>query len=248
MRKNILMISLGMIFLLTIMINFVSSEFYMWNEVTNLEEQNVTDLHGLYKLDDTTEGFNWGNFEYDFTISYSTQDLPYNITTTSVDWCNLTIVHYANDYDNDGNYLNTTITENSLYFDSGLYSGEVDLVIKSADVVITDMKCHYTNSSSLYEDNILVGRYSAYFTSTQCSECSEFTLEELSNELDRADEITETELEIYEIVGTIIDLNYRLWLIASWIIKIFLLVVTFVLVFSGVYYLYQFMSDIARRI
>lgn len=246
MRKNIITLTIGIIFLLMVMLNFVNSEIYMWNEVSLDSEENITNLHGLYTLKDVDVAF--GNYEYDFELAYSTQDLPFNLTGGQVDYCNLTYAHYSNDYDSEGNFLNTTITTNSLYFSSGLNSGVVDIKMKRNDNLITDMRCHYTDGNYLYQDNILVGRYSMYVPSTECNRCTEFTLEELSNELERSQEVTERELEIYEIMGVIIGLNYRLWLIMSWIIKIFLLVVTFVLVFSGVYYLYKFLEDIARRI
>jgi hypothetical protein len=229
-----------------LLVTTASAEIYMWNEVTLDTENNITNLHGLYTLKDV-DSF-WGNYEYDFELHYSTQDLPFNLTGGQVDYCNLTYAHYSNDYDSEGNFLNTTITETTLNFDSGLSSGVIDIEMKRNDNLITDMRCHYTDGDYLYQDNILVGRYSVYVPSTQCNRCTEFTLEELSNELERSQEVTERELQIYEIVGTIIELNYRLWVIVSWIVKIFLLVITFVLVFSGIYHLYKFMEDLARRI
>ncbi len=229
-------------------VNLVSSEIYLWNDVIIHQEENITTYHAFYKLDDTSEGFRWRNKEVPVKFFYNIQSLPYNLTGGSVDWCNFSIDHYANEYDDEGNYLNTTLNHQSLYFSNGSYSGTITINIKDADEVIADVDCHYSSQDVLYQEHALIGRFDTTIPSYECRGCTEFTLEELSDEIERADEITEYELKIYDIVGTIIWLNYRLWLIASWIIKIFLLVFAVGLVFGGVYYLYKFLEDISKRI
>jgi hypothetical protein len=93
-----------------------------------------------------------------------------------------------------------------------------------------------------------MGRVDTFFGSYACEDCEEYSLEELSNQIDRAEEITEDELEIYDIIQQIVSLNFRLWLIASWLTKIFFLLFTIGLIFAGVYYVYRFLNDIANKI
>lgn len=248
MKKTILTITISVIFLLTIMTSFVNSEIFLWNDVSVVQAENTTTHHAFYKLDDTSEGFRWRNKGVPVTFDYTTQNLPYALTYGNVDWCNLTIIHYANDYDNDGNYINTTTEVQSYYFNSGVNTGSVTINLKDADEVSGDMKCHYENQNDLYQDNILAGSLTTYLPSYECKGCSEYTLEELSKAVEQNDEKTASELKVYGIVGTLVGLNYRFWLIASWIIKLGLLLVAVGLVFGGVYYLYKFLRDISDRI
>jgi hypothetical protein len=242
--KNLILFMILGIFL----VSGVSAEIFLWNEVTTTESQNITRLHAFYKLEDTSEGFKWRNRKVPVTFDYSTQNLPFALTYGVVDWCNLSIIHYENDYDSEGNYLNTTTSIQSYYFSAGINTGSVTIDMIDGDEVSADMVCHYTDTRSLYQDNILAGRFNTKVPSYECKGCEDFTLEELSDEIERSDEITESELKIYDVIGTIIDLNYRLWLIASWIIKLFMLVFAVGLLFGGVYYLYKFLEDIARKI
>lgn len=234
-------------FLLTSM-SFVSAEVYLWNDVVVNSVDNTTIYHSFYKADDTSEGFRWRNKEIPIEFFYNIQPLPFSFTYGVVDWCNFTIIHYANDYDDEGNYLNTTIETQNLFFTNGSASGSLFVNLKDADEVSGDVVCHYTDGLSLYQEHVLVGRFDTIIPSYECRGCTEFSLEELSDEIERTSEITENELRIYEITGTIVDLNYRLWLIVSWIIKIFLLVFAIGLLFGAVYYIYKFLEDIARRI
>jgi hypothetical protein len=230
------------------LISSVSAEVFLHNDVSVDYTTNITNHHVLHILEDTSEGFRWRNREVPVTLDYSTQNLPFALTYGTSDWCNLSITHYANEYDDEGNYLNTTTTIQSFYFTTGINTGSVTTDMKDADTLIADMRCHYTDSRSLYQDNILVGRTSTRVPSYECKGCDDFTLEELSGELEKSEEITASELRIYDVINTIIGLNYRLWLIASWIVKLFLLVGAIALLFGGVYYLYKFLEDIAKRI
>lgn len=248
MRKNILMVLFGMIFLLMAVLNSVSSEIYLFNDVSVSNITNTTDFHAFYKLIDTSDGFRWRNKGVLVEFDYLTQALPFVLVSGSVDWCNLTFVHYANDYDNDGNYIGTNTSIVNYYFTNGSNSGTEKFNLKDADEVSADMICHYTNQSEIYIDNILAGSLTTYIPSYECKGCTEFTLEELSNEIERSDEITESELKIYDISETIISFNYRLWLYGSWIIRLFLLIGAIGLIFSAVYYIYKFLVDIKNRI
>lgn len=236
------------IFLLASMFSFVSGEIYLWNNDAVSIADNTTTHHAFYKLDDTSEGFRLRNKGVDVEIYYHTQNLPYALTYANVDWCNLTIIHYQNEYDDDNNLVNYTTEVQSYYFNSGTNSGSVFVNLKDADELSADFKCHYENQGDLYQDNILVGSFSTYTPTYECKGCSDYTIEELSNAVEQSEEITESELKVYEIIGTIMGLNYRVWLIASWIIKLGLLLLAVGLVFSGVYYIYRFLQDISRRI
>ena len=252
MKLKFLIAILGIIFFL----NFVSAEVMLWNNVIIDRTENLTTYHAYYTLDDTSlRGF---CFQKDIpvVIQYNVESLPYSLTGGQVDWCNLTIKQYRNTYGTafawsqgvTAELLNTTYEEQSVYFDSGAYDGFIQLNMKQKDSAIIDMKCHYTDADYLYEDNALIGRFTTYLSSYECEGCSQYTLEELSNEVEYADERTANELEIYDKLQTAMVWNYQVWLIISWIIKIGMVLLAVGLIFAGVYYFYIFFKQIGDEL
>jgi hypothetical protein len=110
------------------------------------------------------------------------------------------------------------------------------------------MECHYTNSSTLYVENVLVGQYTTYFPAFECIGCTDYTIEELSNEIERTDEYIEDQTEIYGFIQGFLEINYKLWLIASWLVKIAFVIISISLVFLGIYYLYNLFKDVEKQI
>jgi hypothetical protein len=94
----------------------------------------------------------------------------------------------------------------------------------------------------------LVGQFDVFLPSYECKGCEEYTLEELSNQIEKNEEITLNELTIYENIQKAVDWNFTIWLIISWIIKIGFIIIAVGLIFVSVYYFYQFLQDIARNV
>ena len=253
MKKQIITI-IGMIFLLA-MISNVQSEEYLYNTVSLYPDESIVNLHLFYWFDDTSVSGIGMNKDIPITLYYVVQDLPYNLTYGNVDWCNFTIIHYQNIYGalsliygGGLAFLNQTTEIQSFYFDSSLTSGIVKINARSRDIIQADMKCHYTNVSDLYENNILVGRFTTYMPSFECSTCTQYDFEQLTNRIDTADNITQNELIIYNKIQTVVNWDFQIWLILSWIIKIVFLLIAVGLIFSGVFYFYQFLQKISEEI
>ncbi len=247
MKYKIITLMISMIFLLGIM-PLVSAEIYLWQDVILSRSANTTTDHIYIQLDDTSEGFKWRNRQVPITLKFFTQDLPFNLTFGQVTSCNFSYTTFQNTYDNEGNFLSDTKVSDSFFFTSGINEGEVTLFLKDDDDITADFKCFYTNTDSLYEDNALIGRITTFLPSFECRGCTEFTLEELSNEVERSEEITVNELAVYRIIQEIINKNFQLWLIASWIVKLFLVIFAVGLIFASFYYMWKFFEDIADRI
>ena len=249
MMKYKLITIMSMIFLLGIM-PFVSAEIYLWTDVITNKKTNTTSHHAYYQLDDTSDGFKWRNKEVPITIKFTTEDLPLNLSAGhgQVTSCNFSFTSFHNNYDDEGFFLGDTTESGSFFFDSGVNQGEVTILLKDDDDITADFKCFYTNNEFLFDDSILVGRISTFLPSFECKGCTEFTLEELSDEVERAEEITDNELAVYRIIQDVIQRNFQLWLIASWIAKLFLVIFAVGLIFASFYYMWKFFEDIADRI
>ncbi len=249
MKYKIITIIMSMVFLMAIM-PMVSAEVYLWQDVILNKAQNTTTHHIYYQLDDTSEGFKWRNREVPIEITFFTQDLPFNLSAGhgQVTSCNFSFTSFHNIYDDEGNFLSDSTESGSFFFDSGINEGSQTFLLRDDDDITADFKCVYTDNNFLYEDNALIGRISSFLPSFECRGCTEFTLEELSNEIERAEEITTQELSIFRIIQDLINRNFQLWLIASWIVKIFFIVFAVALIFSSAYYMWKFFEDIAQRI
>lgn len=250
MMKKIMILMTG-ILLLASMVNLASAEVYMWNSVIINQDDDIVRYHAYYQFEDTSERSIGRNKDIPVTFTYVVEALPYNLTGYGgeVDWCNFTINSFHNIYDNEGFLINTSIENQNVYFGTGgLSTDSITVNVRDADDIIADMDCHYTNSSTLYVEHALIGRFDTYIPSFQCKGCEDYTLEELSGEIERSDEITENELGIYRVAQSIIDLNYKLWTIVSWIVKLLLLFVAIWLIFASIYWLYKYFEDVARAI
>ncbi len=238
---------MSMILLMAIM-PMVSAEVYLWQDVLVNRQLNTTTHVLYYQLDDTSEGFKWRNRQVPIEISFFTQDLPFNLSVGQVTACNFSFSSFHNEYDDEGNFIGDSVESGSQFFTSGINEGSQTFLLRDDDDISAKFTCFYTNTDSLYEDNALIGRLSSFLPSFECKGCTEFTLEELSNEIERAEEVTDNELGIYRIVQQVIDRNFQLWLIVSWIAKLFLVIFAVGLIFASFYYMWKFFEDIAERI
>jgi hypothetical protein len=116
--------------------------------------------------------------------------------------------------------------------------------LRSRDSLRVIMDCHYTDPTYLYVENILVGRFYTYIPSFECVGCEEYSLEEVTHQTDVQEEITQNELGIYTKIQAIIGWNWTIWLIIGWIIRFAFLMIALMLLFSGVYYYYKFLTNL----
>ncbi len=247
MKYKIITTIMSMILLMAIM-PMVSAEIYLWQDVLVDKKLNTTTHVLYYQLDDTSEGFKWRNKQVPIEITFLTQDLPFSVPNGTVTACNFSFTSFHNEYDDEGNFLGDSLESGSQFFTSGVNEGSQTFLLKDDDDISAKFTCFYTAGSVLYQDNALIGRLSSFLPSFECRGCTEFTLEELSNEIERAEEITDNELGIYRIVQDVVNKNYQLWLVASWIVKLFLVIFAVGLIFASFYYMWKFFEDIADRI
>ena len=231
----------------------ISSEMSLWNSVIKDTDNSLVKQHLYYWFDDTSANGVGRSKVIPIYLLYNVQALPFNLTGGEVDWCNLTISHFVNEYvENNGLYsyvVNHTHTDvSSYYFDSGADSDMLEFDMKANDVLIADMTCHYTDVNYLYEQNLLIGSITTYTPSFECKGCTQYTLEELSNQIAQQENITQNELAVYTSIQSGVNWNFEIWLIISWIVKIGFIVVGLFLIFAGAYYLYKFLENLGREI
>lgn len=258
MKIQLLTLMMGMILLMAIMPTFVSSEIYLWNSVVKDNVTSVVKYHAFYFFDDTSAKGIGKQKDVPLTLMYQVQSLPLTLDSgNQIDWCNLTISHYHNIYGTTfiawqgflgGELLNTTTTTQNLYFNSGSSSDKITINMRDKDYLTATFTCHYTNNTNLYEKNILAGNFATYMPSFECEGCSQYSLEELSQQTEKQSEITTNELAIYDKIQIAIDWNFQIWLILSWILKIAFIFVGIGLIFASVYYFYIFFKKLGEAI
>lgn len=263
MKNKNLVFAVGMIFLLLIISN-ISAEVFLWDSVTKDNSTQIVNYHVYYQFDDTsTTGIGLSQ-DTPITLVYHVEALPLDLTPDganfgNIDYCNLTISHTKYIYGTNfvafegfsqGELLNTTVETQNIYFgtNASINTGSIVLLLRNRDSVVADMKCHYTTLDGLYENNILGGFLTTYMSSYECSQCVDFSLEQLSNMAEKNQNITANQLSIYTNIQKVVDFNYQIWLILSWVFKIGMIFVAVGLVFAGVYYFYVFFSNIAKEL
>jgi hypothetical protein len=249
MKNKKIILAIVSVLLLVNLFTIISAEVFLWDSVITDKTNSIVNYHGYYQFEDTTAQMSGANTEIVVHLWYEVQELPLILTGSygAVDWCNFTIQHYKNTFDNLGNILNATNEIQSYYFTTGAFNSSIiNINAKNKDSIIADMKCHYNDSRGLYYGNILAGKFTTYISTYECSTCSDYSLEELSNMAKMNENITANELTIYDRIQTFVDWNFTIWLIVSWIVKIGLIFIAVALIFAGAYFLYKFISDMGK--
>lgn len=245
--KNKIMISILAIFIL-LSIQFTSAEIFLWQDTAVINDTQIVRYHAFYQFEDTSASNVGRNKPIDITLSYDVEALPYPFLTFGVvDYCNFTVQHYINEFDEQGFIINTSYEVQNIFFGTNVsQSGEITTSLVDKDTLIADMDCHYTDVNSLYEDSVLVGRYTTFMPSFECKGCGEKSLEELSKEIETNEAILSKELTFYRNIQNLISMNFQLWIIISWFIKISLLFVALGLLIGGVYILYKMFEEFLK--
>lgn len=239
-----------------ILLGSVKAEVSLWqNQLMNglssgsINLNSTVQDHIFYQFDDTSLNDVGRNKPISLRLEYSIPALPYASTSSTVDWCNVTLRHFKNIYNDDGNRINVTMEMQSYYYSSSPATlGEINLDMRSDDVLSGDIYCHYTNVSALYESTIPVGIWNTYLPSYQCSGCKDYSYEVLTNELDTLDSRLSDQTQIYSSIQTFADYNFQVWLIIKWIVAIAFFIIAIYLIFYSMYFVYRTFKQIEGEI
>lgn len=260
MNKKILV---GMIaFCLLLSISLASAEVYFWNEVKIRNDSNSVSHYGYFQFYDDIEALTgldqilldlkktlYAGRHVDLILRGIVENMPFDTGNYTVDYCEWNITHIQMEYDNEGNLISSTeVLHEFIYITNVTNETTIHLELKNRDSLIYDLRCYYNDSNFLYDESILFGRVATFYQANKCNDCKEFTIEELSNEIERTDEILIEELTIYGVIQNVVGFNFQIWLIISWFIKILFLLVAVGLIFMSVYYFYRFLKDVESRI
>jgi len=250
----------------------VNAEVYFQSIVTNDYSLNTTTQKAYYTLDDVQEPISswayviWGsplnplttplgfllqdrNKPVDIQIFAQTQNLPYNLTYGNADWCNISLTLFKNEYNEKSEITNTSIIKESYYFTATPATLTIinkQLMLKDQLIVLAT--CHYTDTRSLYEDNVLVGQLTSFVPAFQCEHCAGQSVESLEDYVASEDLQMQKSTEIYNFFQNIITYNYTFWLILSWLFKIGALFVGIMLIFAGAFFVYYLFKKLKGSI
>lgn len=145
-----------------------------------------------------------------------------------------------------GGVFNTTIIED--YIGCGGGKGTCDntntpvffvtqeFFLSEGQWLSVDLTTLFNETSGIEEDTIC--RYSVSYDSINCDSCGEASFEEVISRIDEREETFQTVSTIYSFMNAFVNLNYKLWVYLSWIVKIVALVGTVFFFFYSLYWLY----------
>lgn len=260
--KNKLILGFGIVLILFMMVG-VRGEMTLWSDIVIDEDNSAVAHHSYYQYYDDIEASD--TFESIFIELKKSllagrtnnvylwaiiEPMPYDAGNFTINYCDYNVTHIKNDYDNDGNLINVTEVDYGFTYPSLVSANTTYLYLKlkNRDSLVTDIRCFYNDSDYLYDQNFLGGRGGIYLPANKCGDCEEYTLEELSDEIERTDEIIIEKTRIYNLIQSVMDFNFQIWLYVYWIIKLTLFLAGIGLLFYGVYHLYLFIRDIERKI
>ena len=252
MKNKILM--LFALFLILGSLSFVNAEMYFTGNCEVTANATTTSFGTLSFEDTSLEGVGKHKIvEVDLWVKIL-YTLPYEINGINLTDCTATYRFYQNFYDDEGNLLNVTLTTFLQYFNAS-YSGlgklyEFDMVDR--DILKIDLECHYESAvDTTMCEEINANEYAFFWfdaPSMECAKCERYDFDEIITEYMESQEYAETYLQVFNDVRTLSNNNLEVWLIAYWIVRIFLFILLIMLIFASAYWIYDFFKRIARTI
>lgn len=257
--KHKLLLTLFVIICLSFILTSVNAEVNFWEQTAiNANDNSVSDHTYVQFYDDI---YDTNPLVLDLKksllsgrtvpvlISADVQAMPFVTANYTILYCNWTVLVTQNNYDSSGNLISASIgTISVLFQNNSANNTQMSFALKNRDSLVSDLKCFYDSGSHLFEENILFGDTAVYFPANKCNECTQYSIEELSNEVARIDETTTKETSIYNGIQTVISYNFQIWLIASWLIKIAFIFVGIGAIFLGVWWVYEYLREIEKQI
>ena len=259
-QKNKRLGSFIAIFLVAVILSImpVLAEVTLWTSTIVNNQTQIVRYHAYYQISDTSVTNVGKVVTTPILLYYTVEPLPFNLTYGQVDWCNFTVIQFHNIYEarlggnfERGDYalVNTSLITQSIYFsNSGFSSGVLQFDLLANDNIVADMDCHYTNVNSLFQDEVLIGRFTTFMPSYKCEDCTQYTLEELSDLTKQQANVTANSIAVYDNIQKIINYNFQIWVIFSWVVKIGFIILAVGLVFSVGYSMYKYLVELEKEI
>jgi hypothetical protein len=243
--KNILLM-IAFLFLLNI--NLLNADMTMFNYISIRESEQVVRYSGSYYFDDTSDLGVGKSTGIPMAFYIVIQALPFTLDYGEVTWCNFTLSHYANIYNSEGDKINSTVYTTSSYYEATntTTTNIAYVTAYASDYVIGYVDCYYNDSRDLFSESDLFGRFDTLMPTYECKGCTDYTIEQLTNEVEKGEQVTESQLSIFSILDKIVDYNWTVWLIISWLLNIVFLGVAISLIFYGVYFYYNLFRELAK--
>jgi hypothetical protein len=189
----------------------------------------------------------------DISISVLHQyGFPYDLGGINITGCNLTVTHHQNNYDADGNLVNTTISIDSYIIGSFGGGNLYPATIYNKDMLDLNLECYYTDQPN---DTILqsvqgsdIANIWFRMPSFSCAKCERMDFEEIVNAYLEARTTSTNYLQIFDDFANFSNNNYDVWLFVYWILKIFLYIVGASLVFIAGFWVYNFLKRMGESI
>lgn len=241
-----------------LLLGVASAELYVAGEVlVNNQTQTVTHRMTYKIIDTSASGVGTGKY-VPVGVYANIQPLPYDIGSyypqyagAIVDWCNYTVDQDKNIYNSEGKIINQTYETYNIFYNGSLPSGASDyhqFSLLALDSLRTFVTCHYTDVRTVGIDGVLFGTAEAFFPAFECKNCESNSFEELARSNENVQLSIDKEVSIYQTMHRLIKFNWNIWIILSWIFKIGMIFVAFMLLIKGIFFIYHFIKEIQEHV
>jgi hypothetical protein len=249
MKNKILVGIIALIFL----ISLTSAEVNVFQSVIIDNQTSSVTQHTSFQLEDTSSSLLLLHKYVPVNVIYSTQDLPFSLGDSRgfIENCTLNILHQANRYSSDNDLLTNLTLENETYVITNASSAPpitLNYRLLSRDYLSADFTCYYSNNQYLYFENILGGNVQIQIPAFACKGCTESSFQALTDANADIENRTTEATKFYVNFQNLVDKDFFIWLVVSWLIKIALIFIAVGLIFIAMYFLYIFFKSISEKI
>jgi len=158
----------------------------------------------------------------------------------SVEYCNISIIYYGNLDNSTTEIFTQTYTDETNDDLNAKYFVEVE----EGGGYFTDIYCKFSGTRPVGLET--PADFTIVTPTWECKECQYYEWTLLQRDIDKAETIGQRTNQVYIYISNFIEQQFEIWLVIFWVFLIFLAFASTSLVFIGIYWIYLFLSGLAK--
>ena len=243
MKKQILMLMLGMILLISI--SSISAEISYWQTKENIGNGTIKNHLVLFYSKGgfgISDDYVSGNNPYEVYLLYNVYVNKWNTENPNykISDCNLVIKFWGHLENTTAVVFNQTWTGT----DPDVLNVKYFMRLSDGDGLLADEICDYTNST--YTGLELPAEMQIVTPSWECKACQYYEWSLVEGDVAKAQTIGDNVVSVSGYIKKFFMLNFEIWLALFWLFLIIMIFISISFIFVGVYWLFLYLKNVTK--
>jgi hypothetical protein len=211
------------------------------NEMVACYTKGIGELPVLNGIDDYVSG----GQTFEAYLLYNVYVKSFNLDNPdyTIDWCNFA-VQQSSALTNYSTILNQTYTS----LDGDMMSAKFFVEMRNQDCILAQQICKYNVLVNITPNNKLIFPAEMQFVAPtwECKSCQAYEWSLIERDIVKAKSVGDNVVEVTTYIKKLFLLNYEIALSLFWLFLILMIFAGLGLIFMGVYWLYLYLSQVAK--